>query len=100
MAIVIGANAAPTSGIGGRQTELQVLRELEQALTDAYTIVADTVFRFKGQSAPAVVFTEIDFAEWSPSATRRLFVGLTRARVHWEWVMSEAAQRLIAGRLA
>lgn len=44
-------------------------------------LLLETLFRFKGQCADAVVLTEIDFNEWSESARRRLFVGLTRARM-------------------
>ena len=45
---------------------------------------ADTVLRFKGQSAPAVVLTEVDWARFDAAARRRLYVGLTRA----EWRMA------------
>ena len=51
-------------------------------------LLLDTVRRFKGQAAPAVVLTECDLADLSPLNRRLLFVGLTRARVHLEWVMS------------
>ena len=37
------------------------------------------MFRFKGQSSPAVVFTEIDFETLDENAMRRIFVGATRA---------------------
>jgi len=63
-------------------------------------IIADSVFRFKGQAAPAVILTEIDFPELSENFKRRLFVGLTRARVHWEWVVSERSYSLIKAMLA
>ena len=62
-------------------------------------IVTDSVFRFKGQAAPAVVLTEVDFPELSENMKRRLFVGLTRARVHWEWVLSERTFSLINSKL-
>jgi hypothetical protein len=60
-------------------------------------LLADTVYRFKGQSAPAVVLTECDFEQWDDKTRRLLFVGLTRARVHLEWVMSERAGEILAG---
>jgi hypothetical protein len=63
-------------------------------------IIADSVFRFKGQAAAAVILTEIDFPELSDNFKRRLFVGLTRARVHWEWVVSERSYSLIKAMLA
>jgi len=63
--------------------------------TDGH-LLADSVHRFKGQAAPAVVLSEIDFEVLDESAKRRLFVGLTRARVHWEWVVSKRTSALIA----
>ena len=59
-------------------------------------LLADTVYRFKGQSAPAVVVTECDFEQWDNKVWRLLFVGLTRARVHLEWVVSERAGEVLA----
>ena len=51
-------------------------------------LLIESVRRFKGQAAPAVVLTECDLAQLDPMNRRLLFVGLTRARVHLEWVMS------------
>lgn len=48
----------------------------------------ESVRRFKGQAAAAVVLTECDFAELDALNRRLLLVGLTRARVHLEWVVS------------
>jgi len=62
-------------------------------------LLIDTVRRFKGQAAPAVVLTECDLAEFSDLNRRLLFVGLTRARVHLEWVMSANTARLIESRI-
>ena len=62
-------------------------------------LLADSIFRFKGQAAPAVVLSEVDFEELDENAKRRLFVGLTRARVHWEWVVSKRTIELIAANL-
>lgn len=56
----------------------------------------DTLRRFKGQSAPAVVLTEVDFDTLTPLNRRLLFVGLTRAQMHVEWVLSAAAERAVA----
>jgi UvrD-like helicase C-terminal domain len=58
-------------------------------------LFVDTLFRFKGQCADAVVLTEIDFEEWNESAKRRLFVGLSRARLMASLVVSERASSLI-----
>ena len=56
--------------------------------TDGQLLI-DSVRRFKGQAASAVVLTECDIAELDSMNRRLLFVGLTRARVHLEWVVSE-----------
>jgi hypothetical protein len=42
-------------------------------------LLIESVYRFKGQSAPAVVLTEFDFGELDDAARRKLFVALTRA---------------------
>jgi hypothetical protein len=62
-------------------------------------LLVESVRRFKGQAAPAVVLTECEFEELSPLTRRLLFVGLTRARLHLEWVLSERAADVIARRL-
>ena len=62
-------------------------------------IFVDTLFRFKGQCADAVVLTEVDFEEWSENAKRRLFVGLTRARLSVSLVVTEKASELIDQKL-
>lgn len=53
-------------------------------------LLVESVRRFKGQAAAAVVLTECDFADLDAMNRRLLFVGLTRARVHLEWVLSTA----------
>ena len=54
-------------------------------------LLAESVYRFKGQSAPALIFTEIDFEEMDEFTLRKLFVGMTRARLKLVLVMSERA---------
>jgi hypothetical protein len=58
-------------------------------------LLVESVRRFKGQAAPAVVFTECDFDELTAINRRLLFVGITRARVHLEWVISENTERFL-----
>ena len=59
-------------------------------------LLMESVLRFKGQSAPAVVFTEIDFETLDDKAIRRLFVGATRATMKLILVLSEtSAQALL-----
>ena len=54
-------------------------------------VLAETIYRFKGQSAPCVIFTEIDFETFDEKAVRKLFVGATRATTKLMLVMSERA---------
>lgn len=61
-------------------------------------ILAETVYRFKGQAAACVVLTEIDFETWDERALRKLFVGATRASMKLMLVMSERAAALLADR--
>ncbi|MBM3629824.1 MAG: hypothetical protein FJX21_18660 [Alphaproteobacteria bacterium] len=71
------------------------------ALRTEGSLLVDTVHRFKGQAADAVVVTEIDFGAFGARERRRLFVALTRARLHAVLVCSERAssilQREVAG---
>ena len=63
-------------------------------------LLVESVFRFKGQSAPAVVLSEVDFVDLSPSERRKLFVGLTRAQMAVEIVVSPSAEAVFAALLA
>jgi hypothetical protein len=58
-------------------------------------IVIDSVHRFKGRGAACVVLTEVDFAELDTQATRRLFVGATRARLKLILVVSARSEALL-----
>lgn len=59
-------------------------------------LLAESVYRFKGQSAPAVILTEIDIASLDEKSFRKLFVGMTRARLKLVLVMSDrSASQLI-----
>jgi hypothetical protein len=59
----------------------------------------DTLRRTKGQAATAVVLTEIHFDQLGPLERAMLFVGMTRARMHLELVMSEGVEALLATRI-
>jgi UvrD-like helicase C-terminal domain/AAA domain/Nuclease-related domain len=61
-------------------------------------ILVETVYRFKGQSAPCVILTEVDFERFDDAAFRRLFVGATRATMKLIVVMSERAAKLLLER--
>ena len=62
-------------------------------------LLAESVYRFKGQSAPAVIFTEIDFEEIDELVFRKLFVGMTRARLKLVLVLSERAAAQLLERI-
>ena len=63
-------------------------------------LLVESVYRFKGQSAAAVVMTEIDFPELTTLERRKLFVGMTRAQMRLEMVMSRQAEACFAKILA
>ncbi len=65
--------------------------------TPVYTegeVMAETIYRFKGQSAPCVIFSEIDFGVLDEKTVRKLFVGATRATTKLMLVMSERAAHI------
>ena len=70
-----------------------------QAQWSGGPLLVDSVLRFKGQAADAVVITEVDFAELGPRERRRLFVALTRARLQAVLVTSDRAAAAMRGRL-
>jgi hypothetical protein len=62
-------------------------------------LLVESVYRYKGQSAPAIVLTEIDFEALTDVDKRKLFVGLTRAQIAVEIVLSVQAEACLAARL-
>lgn len=58
-------------------------------------VLVESVMRFKGQAAPCVILSEIDFAELDDKARRRLFVGATRATMALYLVAEEGSARLL-----
>jgi hypothetical protein len=62
-------------------------------------LLMETVYRFKGQSAPAVIFTEIDFETLDDKAVRKIFVGATRATMKLVMVLSERSAKQLLARL-
>ena len=54
-------------------------------------VLVETIYRFKGQCAPCVIFTEIDFEELEERACRKLFVRATGATTKLMLVMSQRA---------
>jgi hypothetical protein len=59
-------------------------------------VLVESVYRFKGQSAPAVILAEIDFEALDDRAVRKLFVGATRSSMKLILVVQErSAARLL-----
>lgn len=67
-----------------------------QPLYSSGEVLLETVYRFKGQAAPAVIFAEIDFETLDEQARRKLFVGATRAMLKLVLVVSERAARQLS----
>jgi hypothetical protein len=72
---------------------------LGQAVYTDGDLLVESVYRFKGQAAPAVVLTEVDFERLDDRAARRLFVGATRATMKLAVVASERAGAVLRQRL-
>ena len=62
-------------------------------------MLIESVYRFKGQSAPAVILAEVDFDALDERTLRKLFVGATRAMMKLVLVVSERAGRTLDERL-
>lgn len=60
-------------------------------------VYVETLYRFKGQAADAVIVTEIDFEALDQRSRRKLFVALSRARLHAVLVTSERAKEVLLG---
>jgi hypothetical protein len=70
-----------------------------QPAYSAGDVLAESVYRFKGQSVPAVVFAEIDFDTLDEGAIRKLFVGATRATLKLILVAAEPAAAVLREKL-
>ena len=62
-------------------------------------VLIESVYRFKGQSAPAVILAEIDFETLDERTLRKLFVGATRAMMKLVLVASERAAAQLRDKL-
>ncbi len=71
-----------------------------QPLFSSGELLLETVYRFKGQSAPAIILAEIDFESLDEKARRKLFVGMTRAQLKLILVGSERAGRHLLAALS
>lgn len=59
----------------------------------------ESLHRFKGLQSPAVVLAEIDFCELDDEARRRLYVGMTRAKLALTLVMTDSAMTALRSSL-
>ena len=75
--------------------KFQSFSESGEAIWTEGELLIDSIFRFKGQCADAVILTEIDFDEYSENVKKRLFVGLTRARLMVSLVVSERVEEFL-----
>lgn len=73
--------------------------QVGNALWTQGELLADTVGRFKGQSAAVVVLTDIDFETLDERVLHKLFVGFTRARLRLECVGSKRGIAALAKHL-
>jgi superfamily I DNA and RNA helicase len=72
---------------------------LGQPIFSEGEVLVESVYRFKGQAAPAVILAEVDFAALDEAAVRKLFVGATRAMMKLVLVVSGRAAGLLAERI-
>ena len=73
---------------------------LAQPVYTGGELLVESVYRFKGQAAPAVVFSEVDFESMDERSVRKLFVGATRATMKLSIVASTRAAQAIRAALA
>jgi hypothetical protein len=59
-------------------------------------VLLESIYRFKGQSAPCVVLTEVDFDAFDERSARKLFVGATRATMKLIVVASRRASQYLS----
>jgi hypothetical protein len=63
-------------------------------------LLVESLYRFKGQNATAIVLCEVDFEEFNEREKRKLFVGLTRAQIRVDIVLSQRAALALSDYLA
>lgn len=72
---------------------------LGQPIYEEGDVLMESVYRFKGQSAPAVILAEIDFEQLDDKALRKLFVGATRAMMHLVLIINDSSAEQLFARL-
>lgn len=93
---VKNSEALAQSLLGGYKTKMfSRYDDAGNALWTDGALLVESVYRFKGQSMPVVVLCEVDFDELNDREKRKLFVGLTRAQVRVDVVISEKSAQLL-----
>jgi superfamily I DNA and RNA helicase len=62
-------------------------------------LLFESIYRFKGQSAPVVILADLDFSDLDERTCRKLFVGLTRAEDTVRLMLTAAASHVLESRL-
>ena len=97
---VFFSNRAP-SGLNGVGIKRQIGYGVDGKLQ--YTegkVLLETLYRFKGQAADAVILTEVDFDQLDERNRRKLFVALSRARLHAVLITSKRARDVLFEKLS
>ena len=63
-------------------------------------LMLESIYRFKGQSAPAIILSELDFTELTAQERRKLFVGMTRAQLNLQIILSRQAAACLSNVLS
>lgn len=95
---VKNAKVLTQTELGGQATH-RYSGQYDQAGNPSWSqgsLLVDSLYRFKGQSMPAVVLCEVDFETLNTKDRRKLFVGLTRAQLRVEVVLSARAGAAIS----
>lgn len=93
---VKNSEALAQAQLGGYKTKMfSRYDDAGNALWTEGALLVESVYRFKGQSMPVVVLCEVDFDELNEREKRKLFVGLTRAQVRVDLVISETSAQIL-----
>jgi hypothetical protein len=63
-------------------------------------VLIDSVYRYKGKSAAAVILSELSFDELNDLEARKLFVGMTRAQLALSMIMTKQVELILSERLS
>jgi hypothetical protein len=95
------SNLTPFTQIGRHNLRSPIQGKYDESGNPEYSdgdITTDSIHRFKGQAAPCVVLTEIDFSQLDENAKIRIFVGATRATMKLILVISKRSLDVLLNR--